>query len=129
VRVIRRPRLGAAAALALLIVGQLVAFKHQADARHVTCAEHGEQLEVATGIVGHDDGCGQSHLSAVDGSGSATHEDCAIARLLRTSARPSHIATLHVTAIELSLDARVETDERPRALDIIALAPKTSPPV
>lgn len=124
-----RPRYSAAAALALLILGQLLAFEHESKARHVECAEHGELLEVSNSAGSRDDGCGNAHLIAVDGDGSATHQDCAIARLRRTNARTSIVSHLHVTATELVLVAAVAAAKRPRPVDIIALAPKTSPPV
>jgi hypothetical protein len=125
--VTRRRPFAAAAAVALFVVGQLVALSHEAATRHVTCAEHGEQLEAAK-LAGQDDGCGQSHLIAVDGD-TGGHEDCDVARLLRTSTRTS--ATIHIAFATTSV-ATIQTFasvERPAALDVILIAPKTSPPV
>lgn len=124
----RRPRYAAAAAVALLLIGQWFAFVHEAAQRHVTCAEHGEQLEAAT-LDGHDDGCGQSHLIGVDGDTSASHEDCVIARLLRTSARTSHALPLQHVTLDVSTHITIARVDRPRAADVILIAPKTSPPV
>jgi hypothetical protein len=103
--------------------------KHEAESRHVTCAEHGEQLEVASSTSHQDDGCGQSHLFAVDGDGGGKHQDCALARLLRTSTRTSEGLHLHVTTV-----AVVSVEVSPpltsvRSADVILIAPKTSPPV
>jgi hypothetical protein len=125
--VTRRPRLAAAAAVALFVVGQLLALSHEAESRHVTCAEHGEQLE-AIALDGHDDGCGQKHLIGVDGDTGGDHEDCSILRLLRTSTRTSHgiaiqVATISVATVDISV-----TLDRVRAIDVLLVAPKTSPP-
>lgn len=126
---IRRPRYAAALAVTLLLVGQLVALMHEAVVRHVTCAEHGEQVEVTNGSVGEDDGCGQSHLIALNGDGSGTHEDCTIARLLRTSTQTSVAVQLNVIASELAVVDVLPTREHVLARDVISVAPKTSPPV
>ncbi|HUS30501.1 MAG TPA: hypothetical protein VMZ53_18455 [Kofleriaceae bacterium] len=122
----RRPKFAAAAAVALFVVGQLAALVHEAETRHVTCAEHGEQLEAAT-LDGHDDLCGQSHLIAVDGNTGA-HEDCDIARLLRTSTRTSQAPVLHVATDALATHEAVIAIDGPRAADVLVNAPKTSPP-
>lgn len=126
-RVARRPRYAAAAAVALLVVGQLAAFAHEAASRHVTCAEHGEQLE-AVELAGHDDGCGQSHFIAVDGENGG-HQDCDIARLLRTSTRASATVHVQLAAISVATIHTFASIEQPAALDLILIAPKTSPPV
>jgi hypothetical protein len=113
----------------VLVVGQFLALKHEAETRHVTCAQHGEQIEVANTVGAHDDGCGQSHLIGVDGDAGAKHQDCAIARLLRTSTRVSIAPQLHVAASELLLVEASVAVEQTRPVDVISLAPKTSPPV
>lgn len=125
---IRRPRYAAALAVTVLLVGQLVALMHEAVVRHVTCAEHGEQVEVTNGSIGEDDGCGQSHLIGLSGDGGA-HEDCATARLLRTSTQTSVAVPLHVIASELAVVEVLPTREHVLARDVISVAPKTSPPV
>lgn len=124
-----RPRYAAAAALVVLVVGQFLALKHEAETRHVTCAEHGEQLEVSNIVGVHDDGCGQPHLFSVDGDAGAKHEDCVIARLLRTSTCVSAAPQLHISASELLLVEVAVAVERTRLVDVISVAPKTSPPV
>jgi hypothetical protein len=111
----------------LLVVGQVAAFAHEAATRHVTCAEHGEQLEAAT-LAGQDDNCGQSHLIGVD-SDIGGHQDCDIARLLRTSTRTSQAPVLHVATIELATVQIIASVERTRPVDVLRIAPKTSPPV
>jgi len=124
----RRPALPAFCAV-LVLVGQLFAFAHQANTRHITCSEHGEELEAAT-LDGQLHACADDHLVGVDGDAGGEHADCAIARALhQNSATPS--MWLHATIVALLVvdpvipvahDVRVE---RPRYL----LAPKTSPPV
>jgi hypothetical protein len=114
--------------LLLLIVGQVLALAHEAEARHMRCAEHGELLEVASAASIHDDGSGQSHLIAIDGDAGDKHQECVIARLLRTDAHASFACHLHVTATEIVLVEPIDVAEHPRAVDIISLAPKTSPP-
>jgi hypothetical protein len=122
----RRPTFAAGFAVVLFVVGQLVALKHESEVRHVTCADHGEQLE-APDLGGEVDDCGQSHWIGIDGQG-GEHEDCSIARLLRTSTRTSE--ALHAQLV-VSVVAKVEPTAPVacvRPVDVISIAPKTSPP-
>ena len=125
----RRPATAAAFAVALFCLGQLLALKHEAEFRHVTCAEHDEQLEAPNIGIGHDDGCGQAHFVAVDGDGAASHQDCTIARLLRTSTRTSQAPHVHVTTTTVAKVELVAPIACVHAVDVILIAPKTSPPV
>jgi hypothetical protein len=125
----RRPTTAAAFAVALFVVGRLLAFHHEAASRHVTCAEHGEQLDVPSVGIGQDDGCGQAHLVAVDGDGPASHQDCPIARLLRTSTRTSQSPHIHVTTTTVAKVDQVGPVACVHSFDVILNAPKTSPPV
>jgi hypothetical protein len=125
--VTRRPKLAAAAAVALFVVGQVLALAHEAESQHVTCDEHGEQLEAAI-LEGHDDGCGQQHLIGVKGDTGGEHEDCSILRLLNTSTRTSHAADVQVATLGVDTVALFATIDRPRAVDLLLIAPKTSPP-
>lgn len=123
----RRPTRTAAFAVVLFVVGQLVALQHAAEERHVTCAEHGEQLETVDLGSTRDDGCGQSHLIGVDDTG-GDHEECASSRLLRTSTKTSdglHPYVLVTTTAVLELPAPIAWT---RYVDVILIAPKTSPP-
>lgn len=120
-----RSTLPAAFAVVLLLVGQLLALAHQADARHVTCDEHGHQIEaVELSERLHD--CDQDHLIGVD-SDDREHEDCAFARALH-SAPPSTWSSLTVAAVETHA-----TTQAPRPALVVRslyrIAPKTSPPV
>jgi hypothetical protein len=125
--VTRRPKLAAAAAVALFVVGQVLALSHAAESQHVTCTEHGEQLEAAI-LDGHDDGCGQQHLIGLEGDKGGDHEDCSILRLLRTSTRASHVLDIHAATISIASVHTFVAVDRPRAVDLILIAPKTSPP-
>jgi len=125
--VTRRPKLAAAAAVALFVVGQVLALSHEAESRHVTCTEHGEQLEAAN-LDGHDDGCGQAHFVGVDGDKGGDHEDCSILRLLNTSTRTSHAVELQLVAVSFATVETADSIDVPRIVDLILIAPKTSPP-
>jgi hypothetical protein len=125
--VTRRPKLAAAAAVALFVVGQVLALAHEAESQHVTCDEHGEQLEAAI-LEGHDDGCGQQHLIGVKGDTGGEHEDCSILRLLNTSTRTSHTADIQLSTITVASIETFAALDRPRAVDVLLVAPKTSPP-
>lgn len=121
----RRAVLPAAFAAVLLVVGQLVALAHEANTRHITCAEHGEQLEAAM-LVGARHVCHDQHWVAVEGDG-GDHIDCAIARVLHQSTtRPTpQLATLLVAA---SHNEAPVVATRTRTLTLYRIAPKTSPP-
>jgi hypothetical protein len=124
----RRPAFAAGFAVVLFVVGQIVALEHEAESRHVTCAEHGEQLEAPDLGGTLDDGCGQAHWVGVEGDSGAEHQDCASARLLRTSTTRSDAP--HTVAV---IDTIATVEAAPpvihaRATDLILIAPKTSPP-
>lgn len=122
----RRRTLPAAFAVALLVVGQVVAFAHEAKTRHFQCAEHGEQIEAANLIGAHL--CGDAHWVGVEGDQGRGHVDCAISHLLHQSttpsAAPTHAAPVAVTTThEVALATTVAI-----AADLYLIAPKTSPP-
>lgn len=123
----RRPATTAAFAVLLLVVGRLAGFAHEAGTRHVTCAEHGEQIETVS-LAGPVDDCGDSHLIGVEGAGGG-HEDCEIAHALHQSAHTAN----HVSFAQLCLLVATQADAPPTtprlALDLYRIAPKTSPPV
>jgi len=123
----RRPRaLPAALAVLLLVLGQLGALAHLAATRHVTCAEHGEELETARlADALHD--CGDSHLVGVTGS-AGDHADCEIARALHHGGtRVEAVVVNSTVAVALTADPpRVRTASA--AVTLYRIAPKTSPP-
>jgi hypothetical protein len=113
-------------AVVLLVVGQVAALAHEAETRHVTCPEHGEQLEAASPSEPTRDS-EQSRWIGVDDDG-GEHRDCAISRLLRANtdvpvASPTVDVAIHVTAV-----AALTFDTVDVAVDVILIAPKTSPP-
>jgi hypothetical protein len=119
-------RVWPAAFAVVIVLGQLVALAHQASTRHVTCAQHGEQLEAAQ-LSGADDACGHAHFVGVDGS-STDHEDCAIARALHQSSAETKT---FVTPEAPHVLASRELSPRPIvaiASELYLIAPKTSPP-
>ncbi|NVB79366.1 MAG: hypothetical protein HOV81_13310 [Kofleriaceae bacterium] len=122
----RRRPLPAAFAVVLLVVGQLVAFAHEAKTRHIECAEHGEQIEAANLVGTHL--CGHDHWVGVEGNQGRDHFDCAISHLLHQSAAPSStpstaapivVTTAHDTPLATSFAI---------ADELYLIAPKTSPP-
>lgn len=122
-----RPVLPTAIAVVALVVGQLVALAHEAGTRHVTCGQHGEELEAAT-LAGQLDACDHEHLIAVTSGPGGDHADCAITRTLHQStatsgtfAAPQPIAIV-IAARPLALLALAP------ATALYRLAPKTSPP-
>lgn len=124
----RRPALPAMCAAVLLVAAQLLALAHHASTRHVTCAEHGEELDAAT-LSDPLHACADDHLVGVDGDASGEHEDCALVRALhQSSATPGMwlpAALIAQPVVDAGpLTARTAHAERAR----YRLAPKTSPP-
>jgi hypothetical protein len=124
----RRRALPAMFAVMLLVVGQLVALAHEAAQRHVTCAEHGEQLdavELATALHA----CEDDHFVAVDADG-GDHADCPIAHALRQSSdAPSHWLASRIAGVERTECAAPACLLHISADPLFLMAPKTSPPV
>lgn len=122
----RRRAYAAACAVVLLVVGQLVALAHQAGTRHVTCDEHGEQLEAAT-LVERLHACEHDHLIGIEGD-AGEHDDCVLLRGLHQSAQTS------TYIVAPTLVPFVTTNDAPPSIAVAAttalylIAPKTSPP-
>jgi hypothetical protein len=111
----------------LFVVGQFLALWHEGESRHVTCAKHGEELE-APNLSSKLDTCGHSHWIGVEG-GSAEHQDCAIARLLRTSAHAPDTTLLQQPIAVVPTMEALGLVAAARDVDVLLIAPKTSPPV
>jgi hypothetical protein len=122
----RRTTATAALAVVVLLVGNLLAWLHESEVRHVTCAEHGEQLHAAesTAMSSRSDNV---RWIAIEGP-AGEHQDCTSARQLRTSTQitPGGLGCTLVIAAA-SVEATVLAP-RSHAVDVIAIAPKTSPP-
>jgi hypothetical protein len=124
----RRPALPALCAVLLLVVGQLVALAHLADTRHVTCAEHGEEIEAAT-LSEHIHACGDDHLVGVDSDDDGEHEDCAIARARhQSSATPGMWLPVEDFALAVVDRGGPAQHSAAASAALFRLAPKTSPP-
>jgi hypothetical protein len=122
----RRLACPAAFAVALLVVGQLGALAHEAETRHVSCDEHGEQLE-GVRLVDRLHACEHDHWIGVE-AGGGDHQDCAIASVLRhagSAATPAPViavAGLDGAAVVAPAATRLSGDR------VYRFAPKTSPP-
>ena len=126
----RRPVRAAIFAVVLVVIGQLAAFAHQAWERHVTCTEHGEELEAVELVEapGGCDACEHDHLLGVDGEDGGDHDDCAALRALRQHGESTTcwVPPLVVTLSSELVPALPRQTRTARTLYLIA--PKTSPP-
>jgi hypothetical protein len=120
---------GALATLAL--VGQLASFAHLVLVRHVTCAEHGELIEVgrehAVAVVTpHAAGAGIASAATGETHG---HDHCLLAPMRRDRVAlgaPNALDCEHVDAY--GTIGRVVARQVPPPIAVILLAPKSSPP-
>jgi hypothetical protein len=92
------------------------------------CAEHGEQLEVAT-LAEPLHACEQDHVVGVESDHAGGHEDCAIARSLHQRARTSPASGGPALVIHVSHRAARCELAAPRPTSLYSIAPKTSPPI
>jgi phage gp37-like protein len=125
-RAMSRRSIPAAFALIVLVASQLAAFAHESTTRHVTCAEHGEQLEAAVLVGIQQHRCHDQHLVAVEGHG-GSHDECVIARVLHQSAT-AHVAQHAITALTTHASAQPLAISVPTTVARYLIAPKTSPP-
>lgn len=122
----RRSAKTAGFAVLLLVVGRLAGFAHEAGTRHVTCAQHGEQLEAVT-LADPVGPSVDSHLVAVGGP-SGLHEECEVSAALHQVAHTSEHAWTIGVAVAVAPHVRPPTSVVPLARDLYRIAPKTSPP-
>jgi hypothetical protein len=122
----------AAALAAVALVGQLASFAHLALVRHVTCAEHGELIEVGreralTAAAPHAAGAIVASTATSEAHG---HDHCLLAPMRRDGlarVAPRALDCAHVDAygtIGRAVDRQV-----PPPIAVIRLAPKSSPPL
>jgi hypothetical protein len=123
----RRPAFASAFAVVLLLVGRFVAFHHEAEVRHVTCEEHGEQLD-APRLADEIDDSAHAHWIGID-SDVGDHHECSIAGLLRMSGRLSECALDHLVTPIVATVACSRVEQHAVLVDVLLIAPKTSPPV
>ena len=131
----------AVALASLLVVANLLSFWHQATVAHARCAEHGEIVHAghagagelarderiaARGEAGHADEL-TSRSWALEGD---EHDHCQVCPATRESLRLSRPVTpsapLAAVAVAVAL-APVSIDAS--GVDVVRIAPKTSPPV
>ena len=122
-----RPVLPAAIAVLALVVGQLAALAHEAGTRHVTCGQHGEELEAAT-LAGQLDACDHDHLIAVTSGPAGDHADCAIMRTLHQSTATSRVIAVPQPIAVVISEGAPPVGSVARAAALYLIAPKTSPP-
>jgi hypothetical protein len=133
----------AAAVASLLLAANLLAFWHQATVAHARCAEHGELIHGAADGDDYADADAAPRAAEVDdavvrlvargaGAGDADddHDHCEICPLTRDGLRfepPVQVAT-PVLRVAVAVTPPVERDIVV-AIDLVRVAPKTSPPV
>jgi len=145
-RQVLRPRQGAvafrvfaAALVAALGFAQLSASWHEANVRHVQCAEHGEAIDIG----GHSDvglsakphhsdsaaGAKRAEIEGTDSTQAASHDHCSVVFAFRASAR-TQLLRLATRLIPPPVVVRgtCEPAPRPGRAFVLASAPKTSPP-
>jgi hypothetical protein len=148
-RQVLRPRQGAvvlrvfaAALVAALGFAQMSASWHEANVRHVRCAEHGEAVDVGV----HSDarpsatrehansaaGAERAELAEIEGTPSTeavSHDHCSVVFAFRASAR-AQLLRLATRLIPPPVVVRGTSEPAPRPgrAFVLASAPKTSPP-
>ncbi|HEY5920523.1 MAG TPA: hypothetical protein VIV11_02580 [Kofleriaceae bacterium] len=123
----RRRAYPALFAVVLLVVGQLVALAHNAESRHVTCAEHGEELEAAQ-LVDELHACDHDHLIGVEGDAGDHHDECAMARALHQSTQTSRFVSPPPLIAIVTRPAALVERSAEATTALYRIAPKTSPP-
>jgi hypothetical protein len=129
-------RLFAAALIVAIGVAQLSASWHEANVRHVRCAEHGEAIDV--GVVGVVSALGSSSASnrakstgmeGADNGEAAAHDHCSVLLALRAGTR-AQLVRLATRLIPPPVVVRPTSEPAPRPgrAFVLASAPKTSPP-
>jgi hypothetical protein len=121
----------AAVLAAVALVGQVASFAHLVLVRHVTCAEHGELIEVGhertiVATVAHKNVAAVNATSPREVHG---HDHCLLAPLRRDRAAlgaPTSLDALHVDAY--GTIGHVANREIPPPIAVLLLAPKSSPP-
>jgi len=117
----------------LALAGQVTSFAHLVLVRHVTCAEHGELVE-----VGRDHASAkpteQRHATNVVTAASTAdvhgHDHCLIAPMRRdriAAGAPASFDSIHIDAYRTI--GVIAADEIAPPIAVILLAPKNSPPL
>jgi hypothetical protein len=125
---------GVAALLAVVaLAGQVSSFAHLVLVRHVTCAEHGELVELgrehATASAAPTRQASATVAAAAAESGHG-HEHCLIAPMRRdrlAASAPAALDSAHIDAY--GTIGVLVADAVPPPIAVIFLAPKNSPPL
>jgi len=100
--------------------------------RHAVCAEHGATIDVPLVIeqtaVDPDDPFSDDNLAGHDRPLPFDHEHCALAACAADAVAPDVLLALAVTAPPVFLLPAVPAVTPPRAVRLLWIAPKTSPP-
>jgi hypothetical protein len=131
----RRAALRAVACVVAMaaMLGQVAGYAHLAFTAHVRCAEHGELIEAGSSsgsAVTASLGSASPSHARIDTAGAAGHghDHCAAAPHRRDRATHPFTHTFVATG-QLGLVARITAQiGPPRAIDLLFVAPKSSPP-
>jgi hypothetical protein len=122
-------RLGASALVAVLLCAQLGGALHFAVVQHVSCAEHGELVEIGADADARAARVATHETVRADDTTIHGHDHCAVSAIRR---EPIHSVAPLALAARLPnaaiTDASIARHEPPRAIAILDLAPKSSPP-
>jgi hypothetical protein len=126
-------RLFAAALVAAVGFAQFSTSWHEANVRHVQCAEHGEAIDV--GIVSDLGPSPARHratgsgMERADNTETASHDHCSVVLAFRTSARTQLVRlAIRFAPPPVVVQPASEPARRPGRAFVLASAPKTSPP-
>ena len=116
-------------ALLLALTAQLTGLVHLGVVRHERCAEHGELIEAAHDDD-HDDGDPgeQRGWHAAGSDDDDDHCDLAFRVAVSVAVFAAVAHDLEVGVVGVDLQPGVRAAEAIRALDVLTVAPKTSPP-
>ena len=113
----------AVTAIGLVLAVQIGGAAHEASVRHVTCAQHGEMLEVPDADPVP---AGETRLVRA-GSGGG-HDHCAVVSALRQHGVTSSTATIATVTVMIAEAPAMVIATRHADHALYRLAPKTSPP-
>jgi hypothetical protein len=129
-RSIKSRRALALSLAAVVLGGQLAGFAHLVLVAHVTCAEHGELVEVGhtpRRTVARDDG--RTHLTDAGEASEQGHEHCTLAPHRRDGAMDvSRVDFVAAVAPLRSAAWSATVSPRGPPIALLHLAPKSSPP-
>jgi len=121
----------------LLVVAAVAPFAaswHEATVQHVRCAEHGELTHVALSATArtaatHRAGAARLAVNGRNAGTPASHEHCAFAFVVQSSAQPPAVhATVRTLPPSLVASRPALVLPAPGRAFLLASAPKTSPP-